>query len=256
VIDIRQFFTLQNMLMVLAAVFAILVARFLVVYGMSAVSKALKVPVPDPYKRVMFWGGLRGAISLALALSLAPNDFAPGVGAQLRLMTFGVVLFTLLFQGTTIERLIKRLGLVKKSARQKEKEHRMGHYYAARAAQEELDRLHNMGMVSGTIWEAMVEAQQTELAEHDQAVRDLLHRYPGMEIELAILARQDMLRAERTALAEAVRLDIISEDVEDDMLEELDARIEVLDLIAQRDITSSSLHDQKDDMHTPKGGPS
>jgi CPA1 family monovalent cation:H+ antiporter len=54
----------------------------------------------------MFWGGLRGAIGLALALSLT------GIyAAELQVMTFGVVLFTLLVQGVTIESLIKRLGL-------------------------------------------------------------------------------------------------------------------------------------------------
>jgi CPA1 family monovalent cation:H+ antiporter len=182
----------------------------------------------------MFWGGLRGAISLALALSLTADSFGPGVGAQLQSMTFGAVLFTLLVQGTTIERLIKRLGLAKKSKRQIEKERHLGHYYAARAAQEELDRLHRAGIVSGSIWEAMSEAQGEELTGRDQEMRDLLNRYPELSMDLAIQARYAMLRAERTALAEAVRQDVISEEVQDEMLESLDARLEVLNLIAER----------------------
>ena len=58
------------------------------------------------YRHVMFWGGLRGAVSLALALSLT-GPFSE----DLKTMTFGVVLFTLVVQGLTIEPLIKRLGL-------------------------------------------------------------------------------------------------------------------------------------------------
>ena len=88
------------------AVIAILVSRAIVVYGMSALSSRVSQPIPVKYRHVMFWGGLRGAVSLALALSLT-GPFSE----DLKTMTFGVVLFTLVVQGLTIEPLIKRLGL-------------------------------------------------------------------------------------------------------------------------------------------------
>jgi len=233
-IDIRQLVSIQNIVLVISAVFAILVARALVVYGMSAISNKLKSDVPPAYQHVMFWGGLRGAISLALALSLTSGSFGPGVSEQLQAMTFGVVLFTLLVQGTTIERLIKKLGLAKKSQRQLEKERNLGQFYAARAAQEELNRLNKIGVVSGSVWDAMAEAQNMELSEHDQDLRDMLHRNPGISMELAVQARYAMLNAERTAISEAVRQEIISEDIHEQMLEDLDARIEVLNLVSER----------------------
>jgi CPA1 family monovalent cation:H+ antiporter len=193
--------------------------------------------IPSAYQHVIFWGGLRGAISLALALSISPDVFGPGVGQQLRLMAFGVVLFTLMVQGTTIETLIKRLGLAQKTLRQQEKEQNLGRYYAALAAQDELDRLHKMGIVPTSIWEAIRDAQQDELRQFDQEVRDMLHRHPGMEMDLAIQTRRMILRTERTALGEAVRREIISEDLLDKMIEELDARLEAIEQIA--------LHDQR-----------
>jgi NhaP-type Na+/H+ or K+/H+ antiporter len=57
---------------------------------------------------VLFWGGLRGAISLALALSL-PAAFPDR--ELLRVMTLGVVVFLLLAQGATMGLLIRRLRL-------------------------------------------------------------------------------------------------------------------------------------------------
>jgi hypothetical protein len=69
----------------------------------------------------------------------------------------------------------------------------------------------------------------------------MLHRHPGTSIELAVQARQAMLRAERTALGEAVLRDIISEGVQGQMIEDLDARIEVLDLITERSTVMSTL---------------
>jgi len=250
VIDIRQFLTPQNLALVLAAVVAVVVARALVVYGISAFSNFVLsplgkrwkfsgvTPIPGSYQHVMFWGGMRGAISLALALSLGPNAFGPGVGDQLRLMTFGVVLFTLLVQGTTIESLIKKLGLAVHTESQLEKERYLGRYYISRAAQTELNRLHESGVISGSLWKAMEEAQQLELAEHDREVRDLLHRFPELSGQLAIQARRSILFAERIALDEAARNEVISETVHDNMLEELDARTKALELIAQQESLS------------------
>ena len=56
---------------------------------------------------VIFWSGLRGAVSTALALSL-PADFPNRT--QLQGITFGVVIFTLLVQATTAEVVVDRWG--------------------------------------------------------------------------------------------------------------------------------------------------
>ena len=81
------------------AVLAVLVSRVVVVYGLNGLIGLRGRGVPRPYQHVMFWGGLRGAISLALALSL-PASLPER--ELLRVMAFGVVLFTLLAQGTTM----------------------------------------------------------------------------------------------------------------------------------------------------------
>ena len=84
---------------------AILVGRALVVYvilgGSSrlAVRPGLAERIPVPWLHVLFWAGLRGAVALAMALSL-PADIPQR--ALLQEVTFGIILFTLLIQGTTI----------------------------------------------------------------------------------------------------------------------------------------------------------
>ncbi|HEX7495797.1 MAG TPA: cation:proton antiporter, partial [Candidatus Limnocylindrales bacterium] len=63
--------------------------------------------IPLDWLHVVFWSGLRGAVSTALALSL-PLDF-PNRSA-LQGITFGVVLVTLLLQATTAELVVARWG--------------------------------------------------------------------------------------------------------------------------------------------------
>jgi CPA1 family monovalent cation:H+ antiporter len=63
------------------------------------------------WRHIMFWGGQRGAESLALALSL-PYDLPQR--DSILIMTFGVVLFTSLVQATSMPWIIHKLDLSKK----------------------------------------------------------------------------------------------------------------------------------------------
>jgi CPA1 family monovalent cation:H+ antiporter len=95
-------------------VVAILVGRAVVVYGLLGVPARLLrdrtrlTTVSIGWLHVMFWAGLRGAVAVAMALSL-PEAFPQR--SLLQEITFGVVLFTLFVQGTTAERVVARVGL-------------------------------------------------------------------------------------------------------------------------------------------------
>jgi CPA1 family monovalent cation:H+ antiporter len=90
---------------------AMLISRALVIYSLVPLTSMLPSvePVNRAYQTVMYWGGLRGAIALAIVLSLGEFEYADSFVA----IVTGAVLFTLLIQGLSIEELIKRLGLDK-----------------------------------------------------------------------------------------------------------------------------------------------
>ena len=90
-------------------VMALLVSRAVVIYGlMPLVTRVPRAePMTSAYQAVMFWGGLRGSIALAITLSLPPFAYRDVFVA----LVMGAVLFTLLVQGLSIEPLVRWLGL-------------------------------------------------------------------------------------------------------------------------------------------------
>jgi CPA1 family monovalent cation:H+ antiporter len=96
---------------VLTGIVAVLIARVLVVFGVPRVlPRAIRLSTAE--HAVLVWGGLRGALTITLALAL-PAEIAE---RQLLLtMAFGVVLFTLLVQGLTLPLVVRRAGLALRS---------------------------------------------------------------------------------------------------------------------------------------------
>jgi CPA1 family monovalent cation:H+ antiporter len=104
------------LLMVWIAIVAVLAARAAVVFGLSAVVN--RVPgvegVNRAEQKVLVWGALRGALPIGLALTIpaaALGEHGEDTRLTLLGLVLGVVLFSLLVQGTTMGRLLRRLHL-------------------------------------------------------------------------------------------------------------------------------------------------
>ncbi|MDH3640683.1 MAG: cation:proton antiporter [Gammaproteobacteria bacterium] len=99
----------QSWQMLAWVVLAMLLARGMVVFGLvPLVGKLPGADVIDrKFQAVMYWGGLRGAIALAIALSLGDFRYAD----IFVVLVTGAVLFTLIVPGLTIEKLIRSLDL-------------------------------------------------------------------------------------------------------------------------------------------------
>ncbi len=89
-------------------VLLVLAGRALSIYPLAALFRPTRLRLPVAYQHVLVWGGLRGALALALALAI-PDSVAerePIIAAA-----FIVVAFSILVQGLTMAPLIRRLGV-------------------------------------------------------------------------------------------------------------------------------------------------
>ncbi|HEV7370019.1 cation:proton antiporter [Arenibaculum sp.] len=107
-------------LLLLAVLFAAaLAARIVLLFGLLPILTlaGLGERVSGPYKLVITWGGLRGAVTLALALSVTENAaIDPAVQRFVAVLATGFVLATLFVNGVTLRPLIRLLGLHRLSA--------------------------------------------------------------------------------------------------------------------------------------------
>ena len=220
---------------ILVAVLAILISRAIIVYLIGFIHGRMrpKNRIPLPFQHVMYWGGLRGAISLALALTLTGSNFGSDVALELRVMTFGVVLFTLLVQGMSIEKLIKTLNLSEKLPQRVENQKRQARLYAKRAGRLELDRLRENGWLFKDIWESMGQVYDEDIADQKENLREHLRQFPELSQEMYLQAREDVLKAERTALIEAARLGLIDEEIQTELTIELNNRLQAVEVIKE-----------------------
>lgn len=96
---------------VLVSIASVLVSRVVVIMippELMRLTRRLRVVTDAAERLVLIWGGLRGALTITLALAL-PAEIA---NRQLFIdMAFGVVLFTLVVQGVTLSQVIQRTGL-------------------------------------------------------------------------------------------------------------------------------------------------
>ena len=98
---------------VLFAIAAVFIGRALSVYLLVPTSNFFAARIPFRWQHVAVWGGLRGALALALALSL--NRGIP-YRNQILDMTFGVVIFSILVQGLTMKPFLRILHIADNNA--------------------------------------------------------------------------------------------------------------------------------------------
>lgn len=211
----------ENRVLGLWAVLAVLVARAISIYGLTSLGQG----IPSKWRHVLFWGGLRGAIALALTLSLpaAMGDHRN----TLTLMTFSVVLFTLLVQGISMEGLLRRLGLITVSDAQIEYQQRHARAIAARSGFEHVERLHQTGLVSNHTWEKIRPIILERTKALTSAVQEALQDTPELEAGELITARRESLRAQRNTLSTLRSDGVIGQETFEQLVAEVDIALDI-----------------------------
>ncbi|OQR78208.1 sodium/hydrogen exchanger 7-like, partial [Tropilaelaps mercedesae] len=103
----------NDLFLILVTYIAVTVFRFFMIGVLSPFLCRLGYGLQWQDAVVMTWGGLRGAVGLALALSVARNPYIehPEVGHKILIHVSGIVMLTLLVNATTTNMLLRVLGM-------------------------------------------------------------------------------------------------------------------------------------------------
>lgn len=210
---------------ILAAWVAVILARAALVLLVSALLRRTKERAPWSWAALLTWGGLRGGLSMVLALSL---PLALEGRDSIVTLAFGVVIVSILVQGLTMPWLLRRLG----ATRAKVEETHAGDAVERIAAEAALAALAAHESKNETLVRRLRD-ECTTRARRASAVVEASTASPSDRVEERELRRR-LLHAEKLAVVEAARKEAISEDAADEYLRRIDGQlVELAD--AERD---------------------
>jgi CPA1 family monovalent cation:H+ antiporter len=220
-IDIGRFAERDVLAAVAIGVVTLFVGRAVIVYGLLRGRR--RDPIPTTWRHAVFWGGLRGAIPIALVLGL--NDRNVG-GLDAPAVVFGVVLVSLLGQGLTYRPLLSRLGLVGSSQEIEDYERHHGRTLALRAARRELEELERRGLVVAPVYDQFVEQLDAALDRAEQNRRAMASDSDVAQGRQVRRVARRLAAVQRSELAQAGRAGVLSSQVVRELRDEIDAQLE------------------------------
>jgi Na+:H+ antiporter len=214
---------LRSWQLVLLAAGTVLLGRAMSVYGLAPISNFFTERIPYRWQHIMTWGGMRGALSLALALNVA-GTFP--FRNQLLAATFGVVAFSIVLQGLTVKTLLGFLGLGKAG----DDEYRLfrARHLAVSSARAELNNMLDRELISTPTYEALRRELDQRGQEAQAKIAEIYAKDESRAADETRLANMRLLAVEKSSIEKALHDGLISARAAAKLLEETDHRLDQL----------------------------
>ena len=219
-IDLRLLWKLWPV--ILLAYLAMLIARFFVVNLTWSLFWPTRLKFPYRWSVVLFWGGLRGALSMVLALSIP--DTLPFKELIVTLV-FGVVLLSVFLQGLTMTPLMRWLKLVSPVNTLREYELLKTKVSLLEDSLDEVERLRKRRMLHAKSAEEL----KTEMQEELKALEEQLDAHApdrdAMLTEEMLRTRRRLLMEQQNALLDRYQNGLLSYDTFEELKSQIDAKL-------------------------------
>jgi CPA1 family monovalent cation:H+ antiporter len=204
------------------AFLAVTLGRAAVVLITTLILQRTRERVPLRWAAVLTWGGLRGGLSMVLALglptSLAHRDL-------IITMTFGAVVLSILVQGLTMAPLLRRLGLVRGREDRARYEAELATQLALKASLAALASYRDRGGVHPEVADALRTDYSERLDASVARVSDLRLADETLRDEEERGLRRRLLLVERDTVSRAMREGVVGTEAAESLLRDIDARI-------------------------------
>ncbi|MGE0201346.1 MAG: Na+/H+ antiporter [Candidatus Melainabacteria bacterium] len=212
------------------AILGVLLARTVAVYGLSALGRVFKLgALPAVWQHVLVFSGLRGALSMALVLSIPRDLLSAETRELLILMVFGVVLFTLVVQGVSIARLLQWLGLGQPlSPELKQYQLLRARLKAAHAASHKLNELVSANEVLPGVAGELRDELTAEMTALDAEMNAIHLTSDQLVLDDRLETRTQLLRHRKSVIADLRQQGALSDEAAGQLRARYDAMLDEL----------------------------
>ncbi|MBW4644967.1 MAG: sodium:proton antiporter [Goleter apudmare HA4340-LM2] len=192
----------ENLQLIAVSVGAMILMRGVAIYILSYVSDRLtQSPISLPDQTILWWGGLRGSVSIAIALSVSTT--LPERD-KIIATVFGVVLFTLLVQGLTIKPLLQKLQLLGDAPLREQYMELMTRHVALERVLQYLQKDQRPG-IDLEFYRYQETLIKGELVDLQEDIDKLQQEYPDLRSFITEQFRGELLAIEADTYAEFVK---------------------------------------------------
>ena len=217
---------LASWLPIVAAFLVVTFGRAIVIAVASGLLGLTRDRLPRSWSVVMAWGGLRGGLSMVLALSL-PADFPQR--DLLVTITFGVVIMSILGQGLTMAPLLRWLGVVRPRESRARYEQTRGALLVANAGLNEVESMTRARHAPQEVLAALHEEYEARIERAEAGIQALHLEEGALREEEMLRARRHLLVVEKDRVLQAFHQGTLSQDVYEKLLADIDARLLALE---------------------------
>jgi len=193
----------DNLVIIGVTIGGMVLARVVSVYGLGFLTNKLaNSDISLPQQTILWWGGLRGSVSIALALSV------PAILAEreeLIATVFGVVLFTLLVQGLTTKPLLENLNLLGDQPLRQEYLELVARQSALEKVLKYLDSVDERPGLDKEFCRYQETLIKGELNNLEEKIEKLQNNYPNLREFTTEQLRSELLAVEADTYADFVR---------------------------------------------------
>ncbi|MDB9518696.1 sodium:proton antiporter [Roseofilum reptotaenium CS-1145] len=210
--DQMQFSSLmENLDEILITIAAMIVTRAISIYGLGTLSNWItEVDINWKEQTVLWWGGLRGSVSIALALSL---PIALEGRDQISATVFGVVLFTLLVQGLTIKPLLQGLNLLGDEPLKRQYLEAVARRVALNRVMETLTSGKQRPEIEPEYYRYQAALVQGELEQLERNIQELRQQHPQTREYAIEQLREELLAIEADTYAEFIKAGQLNQEL-------------------------------------------
>lgn len=241
---------LQTWPLIVVAWLVVTLARGTVIAVMTSLLGLTRARIPPRWGMILTWGGLRGALSMVLVLSL-PHD--QPLRELLVNMVFGFVLLSILVQGLSMSHLVRRFGLMGKHGAQLGYEVARTRLQLAADVLIEIARMRKRSIHDPAALDSLEADYRKEMAQANQALVETAVDEQFRQEEDRAQTLRRILQFERAQLLQTHRRGEISQEAYSQLLADIDARHIALETEAQTE--KNGIEDAAENQSKSTGNP-